>query len=96
MRKTLFNTKVTIEKMEKTLSKENAWVSEYSFWKELWASVFLKDISPRRTLYFFTIKWNRDFPSIFRVKINDKIFMPTQLPIADTSKDEILFHATMN
>jgi hypothetical protein len=96
MRKTLFNTKVKIEKKEKALSKENVWVSDYVFWKELWASVFLKDISPRRTLYFFTIKWNQDFPTAFRVKINNKIFTPIQLPVVDTSKDEILFHATMN
>lgn len=96
MKKTLFNTKVTVEKIEKKLSEENIWFSEYIFWKELWASVILKEISTKRTLYIFIIKWNQSFPSSFRIKINNKIFIPTQPPVVDVSRDEILFHATIN
>lgn len=94
MKKALFNTKIIVEEAKKTLSEDNVWISDYVFWKELWASVSLKDISPRRALYIFSIKWKEDFPQNFRVKINGKIFTPTQFPIIDACRDEILFHAT--
>ncbi|MDR1982795.1 MAG: hypothetical protein LBQ08_03300 [Holosporaceae bacterium] len=92
----LFNTKIKIETLEKKLSQDNLWVSEYKFWNEVWASISIKDISSRRVLYLFTIKWKHDFPCEFRVSIKDKIFTPTQLPIVEPSQDLILFHATVN
>jgi hypothetical protein len=95
MRKNLFATKVKIEAIEKKLSNDNLWASEYVYWNELWASIFLKDISAKRVLYFFTIKWRKDFPVNCRVVVNDKIFVPTQPPIMDPSNDVIMFHAVM-
>ncbi|MDR0968398.1 MAG: hypothetical protein LBL99_02040 [Holosporaceae bacterium] len=94
MLKRLFNTKVRIESVEKKLSDENLWVSEYKLWNEVWASISIKDISARRTLYLFAIKWRRDFPREFRVVIKDRIFTPTQQPIIEPSQDLVLFHAT--
>jgi hypothetical protein len=91
-----FNTKVKIETLTRKLSKDNLWVSEYKLWNEVWASIAIKDISSRRVLYFFTVKWGRDFPREFRVSAGDRIFTPTQLPVIDPSKDWVLFHATLN
>ena len=93
--KQLFNTKIQIERLNEKLSDDNRWVSEYIFWKEMWASVTLKYISSKRVLYLFAIKWKKDFPQKFRVKINEKIFMPTQSAIVDPSSDTILFHAAL-
>ena len=42
-RKQLFNTKIQIEKLHEKLSDDNRWFSEYISWKEMWASVLLKD-----------------------------------------------------
>ncbi|MDR0678311.1 MAG: hypothetical protein LBF44_02115 [Holosporaceae bacterium] len=92
----LFNTKVKIETLEKKLSKDNLWISEYKPWNEIWASISIKDISSRRVLYLFTIKWKRDFPREFRVVVRDRIFIPTQSPIFEPSRDLVLFHATIN
>jgi head-tail adaptor len=96
MKKRLFNTKIKVEKMEKKLSAENCWVSEYVFWKEVWASISIKDISSKRVLYLFVIKWREDFPNLFRIKINEKIFTPTQSAILDPSSDLVLFHAVVS
>jgi hypothetical protein len=95
MFKNLFNTKIKIEALEKKLSGDNLWVSEFQLWKEVWASITIKDISSRRALYLFTIKWNKDFPSEFRVVINDKVFTPTQFPIVEPANDLVMFHATL-
>lgn len=94
-RKQLFNTKIQIEKLNEKLSDDNRWISEYVFWKEMWASVSLKDISSKRVLYLFAIKWKQDFPQKFRVKINEKIFIPTQSAIVDPANETILFHAIL-
>lgn len=95
IRKRLFNTRIEIEKEIKELSDDNRWISKYGIWKEMWASVMLKDISSKRALYLFVVKWKDDFPQNFRVKINDKIFTPTQSAIVDTADDAILFHAVL-
>lgn len=94
-RKQLFNTKIQIEKLNEKLSDDNRWISEYVFWKEIWASVSLKDISSKRASYLFTVKWKQDFPQKFRVKINEKVFMPTQSAIVDPENESILFHAVL-
>ncbi len=94
-RKQLFNTKIQIERLNEKLSDDNRWISEYIFWKEMWASVTLKYISSKRVLYLFAIKWKNDFPQKFRIKINEKIFTPTQSAIVDPSSDTILFHAAL-
>ncbi|GHU12725.1 hypothetical protein FACS189449_06940 [Alphaproteobacteria bacterium] len=93
MKRKLFDRKVKIEIAERKLSKDNAWFSEYVHWNELWASISLKDISARRVLYFFTVKWRRNFPNNFRVLVDDKVFLPTQPPVVDPSNDCVVFHA---
>jgi hypothetical protein len=93
MLKRLFNTKVRIESLEKKLSDENLWISEYKLWNQVWASISIKDISTRRTLYLFAVRWRRDFPKEFRVVVKDKIFKPTQPPILDSERGLVLFHA---
>ena len=95
MLKRLFNTKVRIEAAEKKLSDDNLWISEYKLWKEVWASISIKDISSKRVLYLFTIKWKHDFPHEFRAIVNDRVFTPTQFPVIEPSQDLILFHAAM-
>lgn len=95
IRKRLFNTHIKIEKEVQELSDNNRWISHYILWKEMWASVMLKDISSRRVLYLFVVKWKDDFPQKFRVKINDKIFIPTQPAIADAADDSVIFHAIL-
>jgi hypothetical protein len=92
MWKKIFTSRVKIETLERKLSKENLWVSEYKPWKEVWAAISIKDISARRTLYMFAIKWRGDFPMEFRALLNGKVFIPTQKPAMD--KDVLLFHAT--
>lgn len=92
----LFNNKVQIETREKILTNDNRWISKYSFWKEVWASISIKDMSPKRTLYLFMIKWKHNLPSDFRVKLNDKIFFPTQIPVVDPCSDTVIFHAVVN
>jgi len=96
MPRKIFDTKVRIESVEKKLSEENLWVSEYSLWKEVWASVAIKEISSRRALYLFSIQWQQDFPRNFRVVMKDKIFTPTQFPVIEPSRNMILFHANIN
>ena len=93
MLKPLTSTKVRIEKLEKVLSEKNTWESKYVFWQEVWASIQLKDISVTKASYLFAIKWKGNFPREFRVVINDKIFMPTQIPSVDFRNDLIIFHA---
>lgn len=93
--KRLFNTRIEIEKEVEELSEDNRWVSKYVLWKEMWASVTLKDVSSRRVLYLFIMKWKDNFPQKFRVKINNKIFTPTQSAVANAADDTILFHAIM-
>ncbi|MBR1733961.1 MAG: hypothetical protein IJ730_00685 [Alphaproteobacteria bacterium] len=94
-RNKVFNTKITIEKLNEKLSDDNRWISEYENWQETWASVSLKAITSKQALYLFIIKWKQDFPTKFRVKINEKIFMPTQPPIVNPANDTILFHAIL-
>ncbi|MDR1361867.1 MAG: hypothetical protein LBJ16_01465 [Holosporaceae bacterium] len=91
----LFNTKITIEKVEKKLSECNVWIPEYVYWNQLWASILIKDISARRALYLFVIRWRKDFPNDFRVTLGDKIFTPTQQPFYDPAKDVLMFHAAV-
>ncbi|MDR2781923.1 MAG: hypothetical protein LBB21_05745 [Holosporaceae bacterium] len=94
MLKKLFGTRVKIETLEKKLSGENLWISEFKPWREVWAAISVKDISARRTLYLFTVKWKGDFPREFRAVVNGKVFTPTQMPAIELSQDLILFHAT--
>ncbi|MDR1235500.1 MAG: hypothetical protein LBJ96_00680 [Holosporaceae bacterium] len=94
MQNKLFTTRVKIEILEKKLSAENSWISEYKPWKEIWAAISLKNISRKGALYIFAVKWRGDFPREFRAIINDRIFMPTQTPASEISEDLILFHAT--
>ncbi|MDR0580725.1 MAG: hypothetical protein LBG04_01255 [Holosporaceae bacterium] len=94
MLRRLFNTRVKIEIIEKKLSDDNLWVSEYKLWKEIWASISLKDISSRRVLYLFSVRWKQEFPREFRAVVKDVVFTPTQFPIMEPSQDLILFHAT--
>jgi hypothetical protein len=93
MRNRLFNTKVRIESKIMTLSPKHVWISEYVFWRELWASISLKCISSRSTLYIFAVRWKGDFPGSFRVKVNGQIFVPTQPAVLDPQTESILFHA---
>ncbi|MDR3187464.1 MAG: hypothetical protein LBT63_03500 [Holosporaceae bacterium] len=96
MFKNLFDTKVKIEALEKKLSADNLWVSEYTLWKEVWASISIRDISARRALYLFRVKWLENFPRDFRVVVKDKTFTPTQFPIVEPANDLVLFHAVLN
>jgi hypothetical protein len=84
---------VKIETVEKKLSDDNLWTQEYKPWKEVWASISLKDISSRRVLYLFSIRWKQEFPRKFRAIVKDMVFTPTQFPIIEPSQDLILFHA---
>jgi hypothetical protein len=93
MFKKTFDTKIKIEKLEEKLSEENCWISEYVFWKEVWASIFVKKTLSRHALHVFIIKWKHEFPQAFRVKIKNRIFIPVQDPIIDQSEDIIVFHA---
>ncbi|MDR2107809.1 MAG: hypothetical protein LBO73_04845 [Holosporaceae bacterium] len=95
MRNGSFNTKIKIEALEKTLSEDNRWISVYKPWREVWAFVSLRDISSKRALYLFAVRRRNDFPREFRIVIKDKIFMPTQPPTTEPSRDLILFHAVV-
>ena len=92
MKKRFYN-KVRIEKEVKKLSPEGLWVTNYEFWKELWAAIAIKEISTSKVVYLFQIKWRGEFPKNFRIIMNDEIFSPTQLPVTDVTGDTILFHA---
>jgi hypothetical protein len=96
MTKKMFCTRTRIEIPEKKLSSENLWITEYKYWKEVWAAISIKDISPKRTVYIFAVKWRGDFPREFRAVVNNNIFTPTQIPAEESCKDLILFHATTN
>ena len=89
----LFNTKVRIEKLEETLLENNTWKSEYVFWKDVWASIQLKNVTVNDARYLFIMKWKGDFPKKFRVIINGRIFMPTQKVVIDFQNDLIIFQA---
>ncbi|MDR2794791.1 MAG: hypothetical protein LBB12_03375 [Holosporaceae bacterium] len=93
MQPKLFNKKIKIEIIKQKLSNDNIWIPEYVLWNELWASVSIKYIFIKKVLYFFIIKWRRYFPNNFRVTMDDKIFMPTQIPIANPTNDYVMFHA---
>lgn len=93
--KQLFNTKITVEKTEDILSDDNRWIAEHTEWQKMWASVSLKDISAKRAIYLFAVRARSDFPKKFRIKINDKVFIPTQSAIKDPVNDVILFHAVL-
>jgi head-tail adaptor len=95
MYKKLFSTKILIETKNTTLSPDNVWISEYTSWRELWASISIKYISSRSTLYLFAVRWKRDFPKNFRVRVNNQVFVPTQPPIQDLQTDFVLFHAKL-
>lgn len=88
-----FNTKIKIEKLEKRLSENNVWKSEFIPWQELWASIRLGNIAITKTNYIFRVKWRGDFPKKFRVVVNDVIFFPTQMVAIDLKNDEVIFHA---
>ncbi len=91
----LFNTKIRIERFEKTLSSQNEWISKYVFWKDLWATIQLKDVKITKSLYLFAVKWKGDFPKKFRVILNDKILESTQTIAYDFKNNLIVFHASM-
>ncbi len=93
MPKRLFNTKIKIEKLEKKLSENNTWKSEFLPWQELWASIQLGNITITKTNYIFRVKWRGEFPKKFRVIINDVIFLPTQMVAIDLKNDMVIFHA---
>ena len=60
--------------------------------------ITLKSSNQNNKIILFSsqlIKWKKDFPQKFRVKINGKIFMPTQSAIVDPSSDTVLFHAAL-
>jgi hypothetical protein len=79
--------------LERKLSAENLWISEYKPWGDVWASITIKDISAKRALYLFAIRWMCNFPREFRVVVGDKIFAPTQPPVFEPSQNLILFCA---
>lgn len=96
MLKNLFNTKVKIELLEKKLSIDNQWIKVYTLWKEVWASIIVKDFSARGALYLFSIRYEKGFPVNFRVTVDDKVFTPTQSPIVEHLNGLVLFHARSN
>ena len=96
MKKRPLNTKIKIEKLEKQLDKNNCWVSEYTPWKEIWTSMSIKYISSTKIVYVFIVKWRRNFPQKFRVRLNDEIFTPMNKLAIDHSSNLIIFHATIN
>lgn len=89
-----FYTKITIEIPEFKLTETNEWYKKYKIWKEIWAQVKLKNVSRAGGVYFFCIDNISDFPEDFRVVMNNKIFVPTQLPIEDNATNKLIFHAT--
>jgi len=95
MKQKIFSTKIQIERQEKHLSKNNEWITSYAPWRDLWATVQLKDISVTKALYLFAIKWKGEFPKKFRVKIKDSIFEPTQNISIDFKNNLVIFHANI-
>lgn len=93
MSERLFNTKIEIEKLERKLSENNTWKSEFLPWQELWASIQLGNIAITKTNYVFRVKWRGEFPKKFRVIVNGVIFFPTQMVAIDLKNDLIIFHA---
>lgn len=89
----MFSTKIKIEKLEKKLSENNTWKSEFVFWNELWASIELGNIAITKTNYIFKVRWRGAFPENFRVVVNDVIFVPTQTVAVDIKNDLVIFHA---
>lgn len=88
-----FNNRVKIEKLTKSLSVDNTWVSSYAKFADVWAAINVKELTAKKCLYLFTIQWRENFPNNFRVMINDSTFIPTQIPIVDFKNNVILFHA---
>lgn len=93
MSERLFNTKIKIEKLERKLSENNTWKSEFLPWQELWASIQLENIAITKTNYIFRVKWRGEFPKKFRVIVNGVIFFPTQMAAIDLKNDMVIFHA---
>jgi len=93
MSERIFNTKIKIEKLEKKLSENNTWKTEFLPWQELWASIQLGNIAITKTNYIFRVKWKGEFPKKFRVVVNGVIFFPTQIAAIDLKNDVVIFHA---
>ena len=93
MNQKMFSTKIQIELQDKKLTTNNEWTTTYTPWRELWATVQLKDVSVTRALYLFAIKWRGEFPKKFRVKIKDSVFEPTQNVSFDFKNNLVIFHA---
>jgi hypothetical protein len=91
-----FDRPIRIEKIERKLSDTNCWIKNYVPWKDFSAKISVKEISHKRTLYLFVINWRQDFPQFFRVKLNDKVFTPTQLPVEDPTGGTVMFYATLD
>ncbi len=91
----LFSTKVRVELLDKQLSHNNEWISKYTPWKDLWATIQLKDVKITKSLYLFAIRWKGEFPKNFRVVVNDNIFEPTQPVSYDFKNNLIIFHANI-
>ena len=89
----MLHTKVIIEKLEKKLSENNTWKSEFIFWNELWASIELGNVAITKTNYIFKVRWRGEFPEKFRVVVNDVVFVPTQTAAVDIQNDMVIFHA---
>lgn len=89
----MLSTKIKIEKLEKKLSENNTWKSEFVFWNELWASIELGNIAITKTNYIFKVRWRGVFPENFRVVVNNVIFVPTQIVAVDIKNDLVIFHA---
>ncbi len=89
----IFNTKIKVEKLEKKLSGNNTWISEFVPWNELWASIHLGNIAITKTNYIFRVRWRGEFPKKFRVVVNNVIFIPTQTTAIDLKNDMVIFHA---
>ncbi len=93
MAERLFDTKIKIEKLDKKLSENNTWKSEFLPWQELWASIQLGNIAITKTNYIFRVKWRGEFPKKFRVLVNNVKFLPTQMVAVDLKNDIVIFHA---
>ena len=89
-----FNVKVKVEKLEKVLAEDHTWKTNYVPWKEVWASIQLKDITITKGHYLFAIKWKGDFPVEFRVIFRNTVFTPTQQVVVDFKNEVLTFHAT--
>ena len=92
----MLHTKVIIEKLEKKLSENNTWKSEFIFWNELWASIELGNVAITKTNYIFKVRWRGEFPEKFRVVVNNVVFVPTQIVAVDIQNDMVIFHAVRN